>query len=107
MNDHRQRRNETEQQLQDRQRREIELKEQKKLLIEDCQKLLDLPEFRRVMHRMLAMGAIMQSPMTGNSQTFYNIGKQDLAKEQWALLAQANADVAFDLLKPKKQNGES
>ena len=107
MSDYRQRRNETDSQRKDRQQREIELKEQKKLMIDDCHKLLGIPEFKRVMHHMLAMGRIMQSPMTGNSQTFYNIGKQDLAKEQWTLLAEADADAAFDLLKPKKNNGES
>lgn len=68
----------------------------------DREKLMLMPEFRRVMADMMARGKMFQSVMTGNSHTFYNSGRQDFAREIWADLALANQSLAIDLLKPRK-----
>lgn len=63
--------------------------------------LLKMPEFQRVMADIIAKGGMFQSVMTGNSQTYHLSGRQDFAREIWSDLAQGNADLAFELLKPK------
>lgn len=63
--------------------------------------LLKLPEFQRVMADIIAKGGMFRSVMTGNSNTFHLSGRQDFAREIWAEMAQANSELAFELLKPK------
>jgi hypothetical protein len=68
-------------------------------LAEDVKRLFELDEFQRVMSELLSFGGIFQSAMTGNSFTHYNIGKSDLAKQQFTFLAKADKDAAFELLR--------
>ena len=91
----------TDQKLREREdeKKRIELKKQQ--LKQDRQALLKMPEFQRVMADILASGGMFRSVMTGNSSTFHLSGRQDFAREIWAAMAQANPDLAFDLLKPK------
>ena len=63
-------------------------------------KLLTIPEFRLYMSHVLARGGMFQTAMTGNSGTYYQLGKQDNTKEIWAELAGVDIDQAFELLKP-------
>ena len=74
------------------------------LLHNDKARLLQMPEFQRVMNEIIAKGGMFQTVMTGNSQTFYLAGKQDFVKEIWSGLMAVNPDAAFDLLKTK--NGD-
>ena len=66
----------------------------------DRQKLLAMPEFTRYMRDLMTKGGLMQSVMTGNSQTFYKSGKQDFARQIWGELAIADQPKAYKLLEP-------
>ena len=57
--------------------------EARKKEIGDIKKLLLIPEFRRVVWRVIGRSGYYDNPMTGNSQTFYNIGAQQVGK--WIL----------------------
>ena len=93
---------ETEEQKEIRKERDKLSKLAELQFVADCQVLLQTPEFRRVMGKIIEMGGLFHSPMTGNSHTFYKIGRQDFSREILAKLAAANKNVAFDLLKPQK-----
>ena len=73
-------------------------------LARDRTTLLKMPEFRRVLADMIARGKIFESPMTGNSETFRKIGRQDLAKEIWADYADIDLDAAYELFKPIRRD---
>lgn len=66
----------------------------------DRKKLLAQPEFQRVMRDIMTKGGLMQSVMTGNSQTFYKSGAQDFARQIWADLASVDKAQAYKLLEP-------
>lgn len=72
----------------------------------DRKMLLKMPEFQRVMTEILAEGGMFRTVMTGNSQTFYQAGKQDYSRLIWEKLARADKDLAFDLLKPIGESNE-
>lgn len=63
--------------------------------------LLKQPQFHRYMSRWLNDNGMFRSVMTGNSQTFYNSGQQDLTRKTWTELAMVDKDLAHKLLKPK------
>jgi hypothetical protein len=73
----------------------------------DRQTLLVMPEFKRYMRDLMTKGGLMQSVMTGNSQTFYKAGQQDFARQIWAELAAVDNVQALKLLEPfgEKNNG--
>ena len=99
-------RHESEEQKKQRLERERDIAAAELLFITDCQKLWQMAEFRRVMGKIIELGGIFHSPMTGNSNTFHKIGRQDYAREIFLKLASANPNVAFELLKPQRV-GES
>jgi hypothetical protein len=68
----------------------------------DRQRLMTSPEFRRVAADILKRGGMFQSVMTGNSMTYYQAGRQDLTREIWTTLAEADKGLAFDLLKTEE-----
>ena len=68
----------------------------------DRQRLLTSAEFRRVMVDILRRGGMFKSVMTGNSMTYYQAGRQDLTREIWSKLAEADKGLAFDLLKAEE-----
>lgn len=82
----------------DKERRELELFRQQKLA-EDCHRLLQMPEFKRVMSEVIAMGGLFRTVMTGNSATYYRAGEQDYAKKILAFMASADKEAAMELLK--------
>ena len=45
---------------------------------------------------------MFKSVMTGNSMTYYQAGRQDLTREIWSKLAEADKGLAFDLLKAEE-----
>lgn len=75
--------------------------DKEKQLSLDREKLMQLPEFQRVMNDILDRGGMFRSVMTGNSQTYYLSGKQDFTREIWADFATINQRLAFELLQPK------
>lgn len=87
--------------LREREEEQKRLKHRRQQLESDRRKLLKQPEFQRVMADIIAKGGMFHSVMTGNSQTFHLSGRQDFAREIWTDMAQADADLAFELLKPK------
>ena len=89
-----------EQVAQQEEKRKREEDKQKQLQM-DREKLLQMPEFQRVMADILSNGQMFASVMTGNSMTYYNAGRHDLARQIWTDMARANHDLAIDLLKPK------
>lgn len=66
----------------------------------DIEALIKMPQFQRYMKRIFKSGGIMRSVFTGNSQTFYNSGKQDFATEIWTTLALINNRDAVEMLLP-------
>lgn len=72
----------------------------------DIEYLMKTPQFRRYIRRVLASGGMMQSVMTGNSQTFYKSGRQDFTREIWAELAIHDRDGALDLMVPQKNEDD-
>lgn len=96
------RRFETEEQKAARQEKQKleEFRQQK--LQDDCSKLLQLPEFQRVMSEIIGMGGIFRTVMTGNSATYHLAGKQDYAKQILMFLARADKDAALELLKTQQ-----
>lgn len=68
---------------------------------DDLEFLMRRPEFLRVMKSFLNRGKVMTSVMTGNSQTFYNSGRQDFAREIWVELAKRDNSVGIELLIPE------
>lgn len=87
--------------LEERERKRKELEAKKAQLLDDRRKLLRMPEFQRVMADILAKGGMFHSVMTGNSQTFHLSGRQDFTREIYVDLAQADDDLAHQLLRPK------
>ncbi len=86
--------------------KELERERQKQVqLHNDRCKLLQMPEFQRVMADIISKGGMFRSVMTGNSQTYHLSGRQDFAREIWADMAEADSDLAFELLKPKFSEG--
>ena len=69
----------------------------------DIEWLVKQPQFMRYVKRVLSSGGIMNSVMTGNSQTFYKSGRQDFTREIWAEIAQHDQEKAMQLLKPKEE----
>ena len=67
--------------------------------------LLKQPEFERYMKRLMISGSIMKSVFTGNSQTFYNSGRQDFATEIWTSIAIIDNEAAVKMLLPEKEEG--
>ena len=86
---------------QDRAELDQKQKDRDLLLKLDREKLLQMPEFQRVMADILKKGGMFRSVMTGNSHTYHLSGRQDFTREIWADMAKANSDLAFELLKPK------
>lgn len=90
-----------------------ELTEERRLEIvaeskrQDIEVLMRNPAFRRFAHRIMAECGVMQSVMTGNSQTFYKAGKQDFGHQVFAWIAEADHNGALDLLHSKKYGDES
>jgi hypothetical protein len=62
--------------------------------------LMKMPQFRRVMADVMERGRMFESVMTGNSQTYHQSGRQDFCREIWSTLAEADQNLAFELLKP-------
>ena len=48
--------------------------------LSDWRKVLSLPEGRRIVWRLFGISGLYRDPMTGNSQTFYNIGAQKIGR---------------------------
>lgn len=67
----------------------------------DIDFLLQHPQFKRYMRRLLERAGVMRSVFTGNSQTYYNSGKQDFGTEVWASLAEVDKKAALELLLPE------
>ena len=74
----------------------------KQQLSVDVSKLMAMPEFRRVMTEIIAMGGIFRTVMTGNSATYHRAGEQDYAKRIFMFLAQAEPEAAFELLRTQQ-----
>jgi len=78
------------------------LARKKETLRKDSEYLLGLPQFHRFMADFFERGGMMRTVMTGNSQTYYLSGKQDLTREIFAGLAAIDLEKAHELLKPNK-----
>lgn len=59
----------------------------------DWKKLLSMPEFRRVVIWILGISGYFNDPMTGNSQTFYNVGMQNIARKILSKVFEANPNA--------------
>lgn len=68
----------------------------------DVEWLAKQPQFLRYIRRVLSSGGMMQSVMTGNSQTFYKSGRQDFTREIWAEIALYDRATAMELMTPTK-----
>lgn len=61
--------------------------------INDWKKLLLMPEFRRVVMWLLGISGYFNDPMTGNSYTFYNNGKQEVGRDVMRKVFTANPNI--------------
>lgn len=81
-------------------------KDRLKQLRMDREKLMKMPEFRRVMADIFARGALFSTVMTGSSMTYYKSGKQDFAREIFSTLVAVNRNEALNLLKIQEEESD-
>lgn len=76
----------------ERQDKTLEQQIAREIRIKDLQTVLSTREGLRVLWRILEAAGVFRSAMTGNSNTFYLLGRADVGKEILADLAEAYPD---------------
>jgi len=84
-----------------RQETEQEIRDRYLLLMEDLQKTFSTPQGSRVLNWILGLCHVGASTFTGNSQTFYNCGQQDIGHTILNHIQEADPEIYSRLLKQK------
>jgi hypothetical protein len=70
-------------------------------------KLMEVPEFRRFLHRLFAEAGVMRSVLTNNSQIYALAARQDLGHQLFMWAAEADETTAFDVLRTSKYGDQT
>lgn len=64
---------------------------------QDLKRLLDLPEGRRFMRRLMGFCRVFETSMTGNSQTFFNEGMRNVGLMVIREIAEASPEALLEV----------
>lgn len=94
----------TDEQIAEREKAVEAERDRLKQLVMDREKLMKMPEFRRVMQDIFERGGLFNTVMTGNSMTYYKSGRQDFAREIFSTLVAVDRNTALNLLITKENS---